>query len=565
MALPDGASLSHSAAVAKTIAGLTRPAAMDTDTYICGTAVVDGRDAWSLFSACAAGDLARVQALLDRDPALVNAQYWYQFPLHMAAREGHVEIVHYLLQHGADAGKSCYQYNAWDKLLAEVSRRGQGAVRTLIEAELIRRFNYQLGFVPLREAIKARDRGAVDALLSRHPDLARAADALGNTGLHWAVLTRQLDLIDRFIDLGVAIDAPRADGQTPLMVSVNGDYWYRWARDLSSKAIRDPAVITGYLLARGGSVTLGMAAAMGDVERMEKILAADPAAINRPDAQDASVLYYAARSGRAPIVQMLLECGADPNRPEHAAPRGRALHEAASKNEVEMVRALLDAGADPNGEVDSSGNARYINQLMHPDRCEAVQQLLQARGAYMPPYHLDNEALKAVIRSNGPALQDGQFIHEVLGRDDPELIDLLLAHRLDLVTQMSPTDIWGGNVPPHDLLQTLIDHGLDIGAPNWIGRTFLHVCAHKGRVDTAAVLLDAGADIDAIELEFGGTALAEAVRENQREMVEFLLARGADPRLPAGAPWATPLSWADARGYEEIADLLRAHHSSASS
>ena len=70
-------------------ARLTRPAAMDTDRHVYGVVPVDGRDAWALFCACAAGDLDGARSLLGRDPNLVNAQYWYQFPLHMAVREGH--------------------------------------------------------------------------------------------------------------------------------------------------------------------------------------------------------------------------------------------------------------------------------------------------------------------------------------------------------------------------------------------------------------------------------------------------------------------------------------------
>jgi ankyrin repeat protein len=38
--------------------------------------------------------------------------------------------------------------------------------------------------------------------------------------------------------------------------------------------------------------------------------------------------------------------------------------------------------------------------------------------------------------------------------------------------------------------------------------------------------------------------------------VELLLEKGADPN-GAGAPWATPLAWAERRRHTEIAALLR--------
>jgi hypothetical protein len=76
---------------------MTQPEGMKTKAYVYGVEKVNGYDAWSLFESCAKGDLAKAKALLAKDPRLVNAQYWYQFPIHMAVREGHAEIVELLL------------------------------------------------------------------------------------------------------------------------------------------------------------------------------------------------------------------------------------------------------------------------------------------------------------------------------------------------------------------------------------------------------------------------------------------------------------------------------------
>ncbi len=546
---------------ANTVARLTRPLSMDAERYIYGTEVVNGHDAWAMFSACAAGDLARVQALTERDPALVNAQHWYQFPLHMAGREGHADVVQYLLEHGADLGKSRFLYNSWDKLLSEIDRRGHLAVRKLIEAALRERFNFHPEFIAVRDAIKAQEIDKVEILIAEDPELATASDALGNTGLHWAVLTRQIQLIDRFLKLRVSIEAKRADGQTPAMLSANGDYWYRWYRDLPEGAMQNQWVITGYLLAKGAEVTLSLACAMGDLGRVEEILGSDPQAANRLDTQGASPLYHAARSESAKVISTLLAHGADSNQPEHLAPHGRALHEAAGMNNIEIARMLLDAGANPNGASDSSGNVLYINRAKNPDDCEAMQELLLSHGAYNAPYSLSDEELKEAILNDSPVIRDDQYTHEVLGREDPELIDIFVAKHGEMISRISPTDIWGGNVPPGDIVRKLIDHGLEINRPNWIGRTFLHVCAKTGRVDTAEVLLDSGADIDALDLEHGGTPLAEAAREGQTEMVKFFLDRGANPNLPEESDWAKPRTWAEEKGHSEIADLIKRYSS----
>lgn len=127
----------------------------------------------------------------------------------------------------------------------------------------------------------------------------------------------------------------------------------------------------------------------------------------------------------------------------------------------------------------------------------------------------------------------------MLGREDPEIFDCLLEKQPDFLPHFLPGDVYGGNVPPPAIMQKLINRGLDVNKPNWIGRTFLHACVRKSQIDTAAVLLDSGADINAIELEYGGTPLAEAVRGGQIDMINFLLSRGADPNAPKGSTWAT--------------------------
>ena len=47
-----------------------------------------GVDVWDLFQACITGDLAAVQRLVRRDPALIRAQCSYRTPLYFAVREG---------------------------------------------------------------------------------------------------------------------------------------------------------------------------------------------------------------------------------------------------------------------------------------------------------------------------------------------------------------------------------------------------------------------------------------------------------------------------------------------
>ena len=201
---------------------MTQPDAMKTNAYVYGVEKLNGHDAWALFKACAAGDMPKVKALLAKDRRLVNAQFWYQFPIHMAVRAGHAEIVKLLLDQGADPGQSRFTYNSWDKLLLGARERGHRQVESVLQRAMSKRFNYTPDFDVLKEAIIARDSRKIGAVLRRQPNLAQASDALGNNALHWSVITRQLGLIERFVELGTPIDAQRADGQTPVLLAVNG-------------------------------------------------------------------------------------------------------------------------------------------------------------------------------------------------------------------------------------------------------------------------------------------------------------------------------------------------------
>ena len=75
-------------------------------------------------------------------------------------------------------------------------------------------------------------------------------------------------------------------------------------------------------------------------------------------------------------------------------------------------------------------------------------------------------------------------------------------------------------------------------------------------VDFARILVDGGAEVNALESQLLSTPLGWAARYGQQELCRFLLSRGADPNR-ADADWARPLAWAERYGHEEIASLLR--------
>ena len=117
-------------------------------------------------------------------------------------------------------------------------------------------------------------------MLERQPELIHAADERGTQPLHWAVMTRQIDLIDYLLERGADINAARPDGIRPLHLT-NGDYHYRGWRDLPSIALQRHQVLIGYLLARGAAYDISTAAKIGDLDRVRELLDRDPALANQ--------------------------------------------------------------------------------------------------------------------------------------------------------------------------------------------------------------------------------------------------------------------------------------------
>ncbi|MBS1566784.1 MAG: ankyrin repeat domain-containing protein [Bacteroidetes bacterium] len=539
---------------------MRQPASLKTDEY-CIWSGGRGEDVWAMLWAAATGDLDTIRRLVTKEPALIRCQMEYFTPLRFAVRENQRAVIEYLLAAGADA-----HGEAGDNLVTVARDRGYDELADYLASLIEEKYNVNPAGDMIAAAIKAYDMPRVRTLLEENPAMLHAADTGGSQPIHWAALTRQIELIDYLLDHGVDINTRRPDGARPLDLT-NGDYNYRsWYRDLPPTALRKHEMLVGYLIARGAYCDISVAAKMGWLDRVRTLVEEDPGVVNRVPPYDG---YYsglplrcAAGAGHIAVVRYLLEHGANPNEPEpFIAPLGGALHAAIGGRHYEVVKLLLEHGANPNAPVESSGNCASMVRFAGAgkDMARLIASYGGVMGVELTCHEGDVELLAAMLHAN-PQLDLGAGIGTLIGRAHRDCLELVLRYQPDILRTkgQDANAWWNGAVPKDaDFARWLIRHGLDLKRSNWLGITTLHRCAGSANMEIAAICLEQGADISTPDALDSSTPLGWAAREGKASMAEWLLAQGADPAQPVEAPWAQPLAWARRRGHKDIITLLK--------
>lgn len=543
---------------AEKVARMIQPAALKKKEPLTWSPGM-GTDVWEMFCACITGDLAAVKRLVANDPALARCNFAYRTPIYFAVRENQLEVVRFLLAHGADP--LGFAFN--DSLLDICRDRGYAEMEKLLEDNYARTKGASPKGEAIAEAIRAHDLPQVKSLLDATPELLHAGDGTSNQPIHWAVMTRQLNVIDELLARGADINAQRQDGARPIQL-YNGDYSFRGWRDVPQDWPVTPAQVLAHLRARGAFVDICTAASIGDLECVRALLDQDPQLANRVSEYtgyylgSGAPLKNAAARGHIEIVKLLLERGADPNLPEeNIAPHGQALYAAAANGHYEIAKLLLEHGAYPNPEVESSADA-LSRAISNSD--QAMIDLLcsygAARAVHLMAYYGDVQTAAAVFAANPALADDPEALANAAGEGQEAFVRLLLRYQPDLPKRVQFPG-WSVGAKTRELNELLFQHGLDPSQPDWLRTTPLHHFARNGDVEKAEIFIAHGADLHARDEDICSTPLAWAAKFGQLRLVELLLRRGAKLTLPDDPAWATPLAWALRRDHQQIVELLK--------
>ena len=501
----------------------------------------EGRDLWATLTASADGDVAALRRLLDRNPGLSRAQYWYTQPMHFAVRSGHLEAVQMLLNAGADPEWNGYHEGS----LIEMARdRGHESIARLLEDARQRMGRVAPGADhPIHRAAQLSDLDRVREMLDADPSLLERGDRIGGSPLHRAVMGSARTVVELLLERGADIHAFHSTSR-----GGGGGWWstrvqaidlaiWGWNNLAPSKRDFETARL---LVSRGAEFDLTVASALGDIGRVTAILDEDPSAIRQPRANGRRPLTAAVEFGHHAIVRLLLDRGADPKWPEYGAEQGASLRIAVDgQGDRALVELLLAHGADPNSGVDSGGSATLAAS-------PALRPLLMAHGGKLDSddsVWLDDDDEVVRRAKEDPASVDGGVFTTVVTKGKRDLLWRLLEAGVRVPPVL--TGCQGYLLEHTDMLRTLLAHGMSPDLMNWQHQTLLHlVCRGPdptgAAVERATLLLDAGANISARDDEYRSTPLAWAARTNAAQMVEFLLARGIRERRLEAPPGFEP-------------------------
>lgn len=239
-----------------------------------------------------------------------------------------------------------------------------------------------------------------------------------------------------------------------------------------------------------------------------------------------ATLADVAERGNASAVLALLKKGADVNRPQ--ADGATALHWAAHYNDVALAKRLLAAGAKPNMANDYGVTPLFLAAIN--GSAEMVDALLTAGGDANAARPSGETVLMTAVRSGNTAT-----VSRLLkGGANPDAVQLSKGQS---ALHWAVTD---GNVA---IARTLIEAGADVRLRSAGGYTPLMAAARQGSIELATLLIEKGDDIEGVAKD-GSTPLLIATVKGHTALATFLLERGARADGDLKAAGYSPLMWA---------------------
>ena len=474
-----------------------------------------------LQAAGSAGDLSVVQCLVEEGQANLNGSdpLTGNTALHEALARGHMDIVHYLVDQGADwtvsnkDGRTCLHVAvsslssrsihgnvAWRMIhylitnaaKSTASSRKDGKAESppkddktaqtthsdpstchknetdsVALSRLINQPYRPHGLTPLHEAVAVRctgdpvqDKAVVStiALLLEHGAHVNQPDAHGITPLHTATWNNATAIILLLLERGANVHQVDGTGKSVLHLASHCQNSFLVRQFLNHGA--DPNVSDND--GDHGWAPLHIAVLTGRLELVSDLLTRGANVHAKTRQAGCTPLFLACHAAPVAMIPYLVEAhGADVNTRDGQGQS--ALHQACGHDRYWLMEYLMDKGANPNA-TDHKGWS-VLHEAIARDNCDTAQLLLEYGAdvhggmADLAEEEEEEEELDRLVESSDSRCCWSP-LHEATWRQRPTLMNLLLRqgadpNRIDPVTELSALDV-ATQKEWHDLTHQLL-------------------------------------------------------------------------------------------------------------
>ncbi|WP_341816915.1 ankyrin repeat domain-containing protein [Wolbachia endosymbiont (group A) of Agelastica alni] len=499
----------------------------------------------SLLNAVKKRDISEITDLLNRGADVNVKNNRGDTPLHLVARNGHLEVVEKLIENGANVNEKDIHGETPLHRAAEKGRLE--VVEKLIENGANVNEKDIHGETPLHRAAEKGRLEVVEKLIENGANVNEKGDN-ENTPLHWAAENGYLEVIEKLIENGANVNEKGDNENTPL----------HWA------AAKGRLEVVEKLIEKGANIGVEDKGGKTPFERAEKNQRTEVAKFlaTVKDNDDKTALHYAAEKGNLDLVRLLIENVADINakNKDGMTPfkialvydktevinflaiakdknNNTALHYAVEGDEYGLTFSLLFKGAD----LEARNEDGMTPLLLAAKRgSSSVVRSLVGSGDFYPDISVKDKngrtALKIALEYNQTEMVD--LLQEVQNNYNDHLFDSIrfrnfdkTIHFLNLGADVNATDEAGctplyRTVELYDsaIAKLLIDRGADVNVRGYHNSTLLHESINE---DVAKLLIDRGANINARD-DDGQTPLHRSLCSGRPRMVEFFVNSGAD-------------------------------------
>jgi len=299
---------------------------------------------WNILVASYEGDIDKVKEMVGIQPELFYAQYNYTPPIHFAVRQGHTELVDYLLKSGAyDPDYRTYPFR--DSLQTIAEDRDYDEIALMLkdystnpDRQKFKGDNGRIHFkrnelqIEFEEAVDNNDLEKTEKILKQNPEFAKDETFFWGEGiLAFAAKENNRSMIDLLTSYGAKVPDilkwtqfyyfEHDDGAAYIMekgMSPNTMSWHHVTilHDMAQKGnLYKAELLVKYGAALNPideeyqSTPLGMAARWGHIDMVNYLLK-QGADVNKAGASWATPLAWAKKKGHSDIEQLLITQGA---------------------------------------------------------------------------------------------------------------------------------------------------------------------------------------------------------------------------------------------------------------